>query len=129
VGVPIILLKNLISSRLCNGTRIHVPSLTKNVIKAEILTECAKGEKILPKKPLYPNDFSVKFRRVKFPIKVCFAKTINKAQRQNLTYCGVDLENNCFLHVALSRVGRPDHLYLYAPLNKTQNVVNPVVLT
>jgi hypothetical protein len=32
VGVPIILLKNLNSSRLCNGTRLHVISFTKNII-------------------------------------------------------------------------------------------------
>jgi ATP-dependent DNA helicase PIF1 len=97
VGVPIILLKNLNSSRLCNGTRLHLTSLKKNIIKTEILTRCAKGEKIfLSKIPLYPNDFPVKFRRVQFPIKVCFVMTINKAQHLTLTYCGVDLENNCF---------------------------------
>ena len=59
--------------------------------------------------------------------------TINKAHGQTLTYCGVDLENNCFSHgklyVALSRVGRPDHLYVYAPQNKTQNVMYQEVLT
>jgi hypothetical protein len=27
-----------------------------------------------------PNDFPVKFRRVQFPIKVCFAMTINKSE-------------------------------------------------
>jgi hypothetical protein len=32
-------------------------------------------------------------------------------------------------YVALSRVGRPDHLYLCEPLNKTQNVVYQEVLT
>jgi hypothetical protein len=83
----------------------------------------------LPKVLLYPKDFSVKFRRVQFPIKVCFAMTINKAQGQTLTYCGVYLENNCFSHVPLSRVGRPDHLYVYAPQNKSQNVVYQEVLT
>jgi hypothetical protein len=51
------------------------------LIEADILTGCAKGEKIfLPKILLYPNDFPVKFRRVQFPIKVCFATIINKAQ-------------------------------------------------
>jgi hypothetical protein len=79
--------------------RLHVTSLTKNIIKAEILIGCAKGEKLfLLKIPLYPNDFLVKFRRVQFPIRVCFAMTINKAQGQTLTYCGIDLENNCFSH-------------------------------
>jgi ATP-dependent DNA helicase PIF1 len=80
VGVPIILLRNFNSPRLCNGTRLLVTSLTKNIIEAEILIGCAKGEKIfLPKIPLYPNDFPIKFRRVQFIIKVCFVITINKA--------------------------------------------------
>ncbi|XP_022181441.1 uncharacterized protein LOC111042822 [Myzus persicae] len=79
----LIILRNLNSPRLCNGTRLRVTSLTKNVIEAEILTGCAKGEKIfLPKILLYPNNFPVKFRRVQFPIKVCFAMTINKTQGQ-----------------------------------------------
>ncbi|XP_025413658.1 uncharacterized protein LOC112685849 [Sipha flava] len=134
VGVPIILLINLNSPRLCNGTRLCVISLTKNIIEVEILTGCAKEEKILlPKIPLYPNDFPVKLRRIQFPIKVYFAMTINKAQGLTLTYCGVDLENNCFSHgqlyVTLSRVGRPDHLYVYAPQNKIRNVVYQEVLT
>jgi hypothetical protein len=81
VGVPNILLRNLNSTRLCNGTRLRITSLTKNVIEAEILTGCAKGEQIfLPKILLYPNDFPVKFRRVQFPIKVRFATIINKGQ-------------------------------------------------
>jgi ATP-dependent DNA helicase PIF1 len=43
-------LRNLNSPRLCNGTRLLVTSLTKNIIEAEISTGCAKGEKIfLPK--------------------------------------------------------------------------------
>ncbi|XP_022178880.1 ATP-dependent DNA helicase RRM3-like [Myzus persicae] len=115
--------------------QFSVTSLTKNAIEAEILTGCAEGEKIfLSKIPLYPNDFPVEFRRVQFPIKVCFAMTINKAQGQTLTYCGVDLLlDNCFSHgqsyVAFSRVGRPDHLYVYAPQNKTLNVVCQEVLT
>lgn len=92
-------MRNFNSPRLCDGTRLRVTSLTKNVIEAEILTGCAKGEKIfLPKIPLYPNDFPVKFKKVEFPIEVCFAMTINKAQGQTLIYCGVDLEYNCFLH-------------------------------
>ncbi|KAL4090283.1 hypothetical protein QTP88_025155 [Uroleucon formosanum] len=81
VGVPIILLRNWNSPRLCNGTRLRVTSLTKNVIEAEFFIGCAKREKIfLPKIPLHPNEFLVKFRRVQFPINVCFTMTINKAQ-------------------------------------------------
>jgi len=57
-----------------------------------IYTGCDKNkinvvEKIfLPKIPLYPNDLTVKFRRVQFPIKACFAMTINKAQGQSVRF-------------------------------------------
>lgn len=45
-------IKTIKKQRLC------VTSLIKNVIEAEILTECAKGVKIfLPKILLYHNDF------------------------------------------------------------------------
>lgn len=63
--VPIMLLRNLNSFILCNETRLHVTSLTKNLIEVEILIRCAVREKIfLPKIPLYPNDFPTQFRKV-----------------------------------------------------------------
>jgi len=44
---------------------LRVTSFAKNVIVAEILTGCAKREKIFsPKIPLYPNGFPVKFSLV-----------------------------------------------------------------
>lgn len=68
------------------------PISQKNLIEADIFTVCAKGKKpFLPKIPLCPNDFPVQFGRVQ---KFCFAMTMNKAQGQTLTRCGVDLENN-----------------------------------
>lgn len=51
----------------------------------------------------------------------------NDNNDQTLTYCGVYLENNWFsygqlyiFYVAFSRVGRLDHLYIYASQNKTE---------
>lgn len=43
VGIPIIILRNLNSRRLCNGILLHVTH--KTVIEVEILTGCAKGKK------------------------------------------------------------------------------------
>ena len=49
------------------------------------------------------------FRRVQFPVSLCFAMTINKSSGQTV---GVDMIDESFTHgmlyVALSRVGSPD---------------------
>lgn len=44
VGSPIILLRNLNASRLCNGTRLVIKVLMKNVIEAIILNRKFQGE-------------------------------------------------------------------------------------
>ena len=53
--------------------------------------------------------------------------SINKSQGQSLTVAGVDLTEPCFSHgqlyVALSRVGSPSGLFVYAPDRRTKNVV------
>jgi len=108
------LLRNLIPTKLCNGTRLRVKTLHKNVIEATIFTGCGMGETLfLPRIPLIPSDYHFQFkRRLQFPVKVCFAMKINKAQGQSLKVAGVDLRNDCFSHVQLyvacSRVSSPD---------------------
>jgi hypothetical protein len=47
VGSPIILLRNLNPSRLCNGTLLVIKKLMKNVIKDIILNGKFRGENIL----------------------------------------------------------------------------------
>lgn len=67
------------------------------------------------------------FKRLQFPVRLAFAVTINKAQGQSLTVAGVDPTEPCFSHgqlyVALSRVGTPSGLFVYAPDRRTKNVV------
>ncbi|GFX79123.1 ATP-dependent DNA helicase [Trichonephila clavipes] len=128
IGVPIILLRNINPPRLCNGTRLSVKKMMNNVIEATILTGKFKGEDVLlPRTPMIPTDMPFEFKRLQFPVRLAFAMTINKAQRQSLQVCGLNLENPSFSHgqlyVACSRVGKPSDLFVYAPNGKTRNIV------
>jgi ATP-dependent DNA helicase PIF1 len=99
VGSPVILLRNLNPPRLCNGTRLVIKKLMKNVIEAIILHGKFQGENILlPRIPIIPTDVPVQFKRLQFPIRLAFAMTINKSQGQTISVCGLDLNASCFSH-------------------------------
>ncbi|XP_022179201.1 uncharacterized protein LOC111039864 [Myzus persicae] len=76
---------------------------------------------------MIPTDVSFEFKRLKFPVRLALAITINKSQGQSLSVCGINLENPCFslgqLYVACSSVGKPSDLFVYAPGNQTKNIV------
>ena len=81
IGVPIILLRNIIAKRLCNVTRLSVKKMMNNVIEATILTRKFKGESILlPRIQIKTTDMPFEFKRLQFPMQLAFAMTINKAQ-------------------------------------------------
>jgi ATP-dependent DNA helicase PIF1 len=122
------LLRNLNPSKLCNGTRLQIRVLRRNVIEATVFTGCAEGETVfIPSIPIIPSDYPFEFRRLQFPLRVCFAMTTNKSQGQSLREAGIDVRQDCFSHgqfyVACSRVSKPSNLVILAPEGKTANVV------
>ncbi|GFX01115.1 ATP-dependent DNA helicase [Trichonephila clavipes] len=65
----VILLRNLSTPRLCNGTRLVFKRITGNLLKATILIVKFKGEKkivLLPRIPLIPSESAIPFKRLHF---------------------------------------------------------------
>uniref|UniRef100_A0A0L8HR90 DNA helicase Pif1-like 2B domain-containing protein n=1 Tax=Octopus bimaculoides TaxID=37653 RepID=A0A0L8HR90_OCTBM len=98
IGAPVMLLRKLNPSKLCNGTRLIIKMIMLTVLKTTILT-------------------------VQTSLKMSFAMSINKAQ----DVIGMNLVEPVFSHgqlyVGCSRVGKPNHLFIYVPQGKTKNVV------
>ena len=131
LAAPIIILRSLDPPKVTNGTRCVITKLSANTIEARISHGRYAGHDIIiPRIPLIPTNSALpfEFRRLQFPVALCFAMTINKSQGQTFKAVGTDLTNESFTHemlyVAPPRVGSPDCLTLLVRKDcKTCNVV------
>lgn len=84
IRVPIILLWNINPLRFCNGTRLTMKIMMNIIIGTTILNGYFKVEDaVLPRIPMIlPFDF----KRLQFPLRLAFAKIINKAQGQSVKF-------------------------------------------
>jgi hypothetical protein len=112
VGCPVMILKNLDARNgVCNGSRGILSNLSSRVLEVTLLTGGHGGKKVLiPRISNVPTDEQVafKFIRRQFPVRLCFAMTINKSQGQTVEHVGLDLRRPVFTHgqlyVGISRV-------------------------
>ncbi len=103
---------------LCNGTRLILISIQRQMLKCQIAGGQRDGSVVLlPRVTFTPNDsdeFPIDWKRRQFPVRTAFAMTINKSQEQSLAHVGVWLEEPVFphgqLYVAASRVGNPNDI-------------------
>ena len=140
VGCPVMILRNLDAAHgVCNGSRGILTQCRNRVLEVKLLTGEHAGTKVfIPRISNQPTEDQVafKFTRKQFPVRLCFAMTINKSQGQSVQNVGLDLRSPVFTHgqfyVGVSRVTSRENIkVIWDPKEieaKTKNIVYSEVL-
>ena len=134
-GMPVMVLRAINPPKLMNGTRCVVTKTLPNITEVQITCGPYKHEKhSVQRIALQPSDtvLPFTFKRNQFPLRPCFALTVNKAQEQSMQVVGLSLTAPVFSHgmlyVVLSRSAQKDAVQILAPGVCTRNVVYEDVL-
>ncbi len=112
-----------------NGTRYVIANMPKNLLFLGAVSGTVKGNSLVLQRMnciLGVDDFPIpRFRRFQFPVRVCFAMTINKDQGQSVPgKLGIDLYSSCFAHgqlyVAFSRATHLGNVYVCTENGKSR---------
>ncbi len=113
-GCTAICLRNIDPSNgLVNGARLLVEKVKTYSIEAKITNGTHAGKKVSLFRIDFESDATMGFvlKRRQYPIKLCYAMTINKSQRQTIPRTSLYLPDPVFSHgqlyVAFSRCGDP----------------------
>ena len=117
IGVPVMVIRNVLHPHLVNGKMFVVKKFTRKVLV--ITTRLDDGTALT--EMLHRIDFQFDFSdfkvtRRQFPVRLAFSATVHKAQGQTLQKLLVDLRCNFFaagqLYVALSRTKKSSGVLL-----------------
>jgi hypothetical protein len=143
IGSVVMLLRNLnVQAGLCNGTRMLVREVGAYTLQVSIINSANPDDiniiHCIPRITLstLEGELSFTLTRKQFPVRLCFAMTINKSQGQSLSRVGIDLRYPTFTHgqlyVAFSRSKDWQNVsVLFSQDNRTQkteNIVYPELL-
>ena len=125
---------------VCNGSRGILTWCGNRVLEVELLTGEYAGSKVfiprIANKPTEGRSGCFKFTRKQFPVRLCFAMTINKSQGQSVEHVGLDLKSPVFTHgqfyVGVSRVTSRENIKVIwddkETVGRTKNIVFDEVL-
>ena len=141
VGMPLILLRNM-NNDLMNGTRLLLVQILPHVIKCVVMTGRGVGREVFLPRFNFKHegpDQPLTWTRRQFPVKPCWAMTINKSQGQTFSRVAVclihisddgrhgvgvdkaEVFSHGQLYVALSRCGDPDEVCVYTTAERYNN--------
>ena len=116
IGALVFFIRNInFDNGLVNGKRGIIRGVSRRIIDVEVICDGSPIVKISRICfEIKVGSRGITFHRYQFPVRLCYAMSINKAQGQTLQQVGLDLRGDVFCHgqlyVALSRTTCRDNI-------------------